>query len=393
MVGYDIVIVGAGIMGASVAWHLTEAGSDARIAVIERDPRFTRAGSTATNSCLRQQFTTPTNILASRYTAEIIRDFPAHARDARAPGIALDPFGYLYLAADPPAADALRRAHALQTSLGAGTVLLDRAALAARFPFIRGGDIVLASWGSRDEGYFDGHAMWSHWRRAARDRGVVFLEGEVAAVSRAAELGRVTGVSLADGTRLACGWLVNAAGGRAADLAAMAGISIPVERRKRFTYVFEAERPLPAPLPLTVDPCGVHMRSDGRLYMAGAAPQPDLPVSADDFDDRPALWEERVWPALAARVPAFEAIRLRRSWVGHYDFNTFDRNALLGPAPDCPNLILCCGFSGHGLQHAPAVGRGAAELILTGAFRSLDLGAYAPTRLAAPPASAEGAVI
>lgn len=390
---YDILIVGAGIMGASAAWHLIRRDLALRIAMVERDPTFMFAASTATNSCLRQQFTTEVNIRASQYTADIIRDFRAHTGDAEAPEVALVPFGYLYLAADPAGAKALRQAHALQSSLGAGPRLLDRDALAAAFPFIDTTDITLASHGTRDEGYFDGHALWSYWRRAAKRAGVTEIRGEVVEVDRVLDEGRIRGVTLLDRTRIACDWVVNAAGGRAGEFAKLAGEDLPVERRKRFTYVFEAERPLPAKLPLTIDPSGIHVRSDGALYMAGAAPPDDVAVAADDFTDQPDLWEDRVWPALAARVPAFEAIRLRRSWVGHYDMNMFDRNAILGPGPNCPNLVHCAGFSGHGLQHAAAMGRGVSELVHSGRFESLDLSAFSPARLTGRAGSVEGAVI
>ena len=242
-----------------------------------------------------------------------------------------------------------------------------------------------------DEGYFDGATMFDWFRRRARALGADFVQAEVTGLDIAG--GRVTGVRLASGEAVAVGAVVNAAGPRAAEVARMAGLDLPVEPRRRFTYVFEAAEPLPADLPLTIDPAGVHMRTDGRLYMAGCAPEADLAVDPTDFRDDPDRWQEHVWPVLAARVPGFERIKLRRSWVGHYAYNRLDQNAILGPAAEIPNLYFANGFSGHGLQQAPAVGRGLAELLVHGRYLSLDLSALGHDRIAAGRPLVEPAII
>jgi glycine/D-amino acid oxidase-like deaminating enzyme len=137
--------------------------------------------------------------------------------------------------------------------------------------------------------------------------------------------------------------------------------------------VFEAERPLGQDLPLTIDPTGVHVRSDGGFYMVGATPDHDPAVAFDDFGADHSIWEDNVWPALAERIPAFESIRVVNEWVGHYAYNTLDQNAVLGPDDRVANFLYANGFSGHGLQQSPAVGRGLAEWITTGGWRTLDL--------------------
>jgi glycine/D-amino acid oxidase-like deaminating enzyme len=248
------------------------------------------------------------------------------------------------------------------------------------YPFYDLEGVHLASLGTRDEGYFDGAAMFDWWRMAARRGGVRFLTGEVVGVDLAGD--RVTCVRLADGGQVACDWLVNAAGPRAARVAAMAGLALPVEPRKRYTFVFDAERPLQRDLPLTIDPSGVHVRSDGAGYMAGCPPVEDGPVAPDDFEIDHTLWEDRVWPALAARIPAFEAIRLRRVWAGHYAYNTLDQNAVVGPHDRVANFLFCNGFSGHGLQQSPAMGRGLAEWITEGRWATLDLSDLSYARIA-----------
>ncbi len=173
----------------------------------------------------------------------------------------------------------------------------------------------------------------------------------------------------------------------------MAGIEIPVEPRKRYTFVFAAETPLIRDLPLTIDPAGVHMRTDGNHYLAGCAPDDDRAVDYDDFVEDHSIWQEKAWPVIARRIPQFEAIKLTNSWVGHYAFNTFDHNAILGPHTQVGNFIFVNGFSGHGLQQSPAMGRGTAELIAHGGYRSLDLSAFNYERIANGTPFVEKAVI
>lgn len=369
---YDVIIAGGAMIGSSIAWWLArDPGFDGRIAVIERDPSYRWASTSHTNSCLRQQFGTEINVRISQFCAEFIRSFGDRMQDDEAPEIALREFGYLYLADSDGAAAALREAQALQAGLGAGTRLMSPEEIAADWPFYDLDGILLGSHGTRDEGYFDGATVFDWFRRKARAMGVEYITDEVTGIERSGP--RIDAVRLASGARLACGTLVNATGPRAALTARMAGLDLPVEPRKRYSFVFDAAEPLEKPLPLTVDPSGVHMRSEGRYYLAGCPPDDDRAVAPDDFAEDHSLWEQKVWPALAARVPAFERIKPKQSWVGHYAFNTLDQNAILGPHPAVPNFLMANGFSGHGLQQAPAVGRGLAEWIVHGAYRSLDL--------------------
>ncbi len=173
----------------------------------------------------------------------------------------------------------------------------------------------------------------------------------------------------------------------------MAGIKLPVEPRKRYTYIFAAENPLDRDLPLTIDPSGVHMRSDGQNYLAGCPPDIDPAVDYDDFEQDHSLWEEKVWPAIATRIPQFEAIKLINSWAGHYAYNTLDQNAILGPHTETKNFFFANGFSGHGFQQAPAMGRGVAELLTYGEFRALDLSPFSYARIPANQPFVEKAVI
>ena len=388
-----IVIVGGAIMGSSLAWWLTEMGHPARdITVVERDPSYAACGTAFTNSCIRQQFGNPLNIAISQFGADCIRDFGRLVGDARVPPIRFHTFGYMYLA-DTAAAEArLRAMHAVQVAAGAGTRLMTPGALAEAYPFYDLDGIRLGSHGTRDEGYFDGTTMFDWWRRLARERGVTYLHDTVTGIDTTG--GRVRGVACASGARIAADAVVNAAGPRGAQVARMAGRDLPVEPRKRYSWVFEAARPLDRDLPLTIDPSGVHVRQDGPgTYLAGATPAEDPGVAPDDFAGAWEIWEDVVWPAVAARIPAFEEIRVVQSWVGHYDLNTFDHNAIVGADPELPGYYVLNGFSGHGLQQSPAMGRGMAELLVHGAYRTLDLSPFAPGRIAANEPFPETAVI
>ena len=370
---YDVVIVGGAIYGSSIAWWLTRTpGFQGRVLVIERDPSYRFASTSHTNSCIRQQFSTEVNIRISQFGAQFVKSFRDFmGGDPEVPALALQSFGYLYLAATPAAAATLQEVQALQQSLGAGTRWLDRDQIAQAYPFYDLDGILGGNHNLVDEGYFDGGTMFDWFRRMARRRGVEYIHAEVVGMTRGP--GGIEAVTLADGTSIGCGTVVNASGPRAAATARMAGLDIPVVPRKRFTFIFDAATPLDRTLPLTIDPSGVHMRSDGRYYMAGCPPDDDQDVAFDDFAPDHGIWENKVWPAIATRVPQFEAVKVINEWVGHYAYNTLDQNALLGALDGLPNFLFANGFSGHGLQQSPAIGRGIAELIAYGEYRSLDL--------------------
>ena len=240
-------------------------------------------------------------------------------------------------------------------------------------------DLAGGSLGLADEGWFDAYALLQAFRRKARSLEVEYVTGEVTGVE--VEGDSVREVRLADGSRLACDWLVNAAGPRAASIAAMVGVELPVRPRRRFVYHFDCRTKV-APAPLTIDTTGVYFRPEGPAYIGGYSPRAgeEDPDSFDLTFDR-APFEDVIWPSLANRVPAFEAIGLLDGWAGLYAVNTLDHNAVLGPHPGIGNLLFANGFSGHGLQQAPAVGRGLAEWIATGRYETLDLSGFGYDRI------------
>jgi glycine/D-amino acid oxidase-like deaminating enzyme len=372
---YDVVIVGGAMYGSSVAWFLADNSDfDGSILVVERDPAYSACSTVHTNSCIRQQFSTALNVRISQFGVEFIKNFREFlGNDERVPEIPIQSYGYMYLADNESFAETLRESQRVQASCGAGTKIMSGQEIKQDYPFYNVDDIVAGSHNLVDEGYFDGGTIFDWWRRSAKERGVEYIGNEVVSMQKNSNGTRVESVTLLSGEAVHCGKVVNASGPRAVLTSRMAGIEIPVEPRKRYTFIFDAEKPLDRDLPLTIDPSGVHMRTDGAYYLAGCPPDDDLAVDYDDFDQDYSIWEEKAWPAIANRIPQFEAIKLINSWAGHYAFNTFDQNAIIGPHNVVENFIFVNGFSGHGLQQSPAMGRGTSELITYGEYRSLDL--------------------
>jgi glycine/D-amino acid oxidase-like deaminating enzyme len=376
----DVVIVGGGIAGSAVAYFLrTEAAfAGRRIVLIERDPSYREASTARSAGGIRQQFSTPENIAMSQATLAMFRDLRSlFGADA---DVGLREQGYLILA--PPGGRSLLAENvALQQSMGADIAQLDADRLAARFPWLSTDGVAAGGLGLTGEGWFDPLSFASLMRKAATASGVAVVHDRVTQVHVRS---RVEGVSLAGGGRIACSALVNAAGPWAGDLAALAGLVLPVEPRKRFVYVIDCREASDALhlAPLTVDPSGVWFRPEGRLFICGKSPEEGEEPATGDLDaiDH-AFFDEQVWPQLALRVPAFEAIKAVNAWAGYYDTNTLDHNAVIGPHPDVSNFYFVNGFSGHGAQQAAAAGRAVAELIAHGRFASLDLTRFGYARI------------
>lgn len=389
---YDVVIIGGAITGSSTAWFLSRNKDfTGTVLVVERDQSYEFAATSLSNSCIRQQFSTELNVKISQFGAEFSQNLPKYM-GGEAPKLKIRNFGYMYLAADEGFAAVLRAQQKVQVDAGAETQILTPAQIKEAYPFYAVDDLVLGSINLRDEGYFDGYTMFDWFRRQARAQGIEYVSNEVVAITRAAN--RIQSVTLASGEVIACGQVVNASGTRGAKTAAMAGITIPIEPRKRYSWIFSAETPLDRDLPLTIDPTGVHFRQDSdTTYLAGGHADLDPAVAFDDFTMDHNIWQDHIWPIMATRIPQFEAIKVIREWAGHYDHNVLDQNAIVGPHPEVTNFLFLNGFSGHGLQQSPAMGRGTAEWLTYGAFRSLDLTPLGFERITANRPFIEGAII
>jgi glycine/D-amino acid oxidase-like deaminating enzyme len=393
---YDVVIIGGAIMGCATAWFLTKNPDfDGRILVVERDPTFSQASTTHTNSCIRQQYSTALNVKISQFGADFINNIRTYmGGDERVPQLSIRNFGYMYLANTPTFADTLRTNHKVQVGQGAATELLTTDQIKARYPFYNVDDILLGSINTVNEGYWDGGAVFDWWRRQSRENGAEHIHNEVVAINCNAADDRVESITLRTGQVISCGQLVNASGPHAAVTAKMAGIDLPVEPRKRFSWIFRAEQPIEQDLPLTIDPSGVHVRENGGgTYLAGGHTDVDPAADFTDFTMDHEIWEDFIWPNLANRIPQFEAIKVQSEWAGHYAYNTLDQNAIIGPHTVVKNFFFQNGFSGHGLQQSPAMGRGMSELLTYGEFRTLDMSSLGYERVATDTAYIETAVI
>ncbi|MBB5753324.1 NAD(P)/FAD-dependent oxidoreductase [Prosthecomicrobium pneumaticum] len=377
---YDVVIVGGAVHGASAAYHLAaHPGFSGRVLLVEKDPTFRFAATALSAGSIRQQFSSAVNIAISLEGIAFLRAIGTILEvEGDRPSIGLVEGGYLFLAT-PAGAAQLAENHRLQTALGADILHFDAPDLPAQFPWLSTEGLAAGAWGRSGEGWFDGYGLMQALRRKARALGVETVSAEVVAVER--EGGRATGVRLADGARIAAGRVILAAGSGTAPLMAGLGLPLPVVPKKRMVFTFACRERL-AGFPLLIDPTGVYCRPEGEGFIAGVAPDDLDGPPAEDFEVDHTLFEETIWPVLAARIPAFEAIRPGRAWAGHYDMNLFDHNAVVGPLP-LAGLLVANGFSGHGLQQAPAVGRGLAELVVAGRYETLDLAELGYDRIAA----------
>lgn len=375
----DVVIVGGGGVGSAIAYFLSRLEPRLRIVVYERDPTYAQASTALAAGGIRQMFSTPENIWMSQFGFSFIEGAADElAVDGERPDLGLKRESYMRLAA-AGAREEIETQVELQRSCGAHPTVLEQQELADRFPWLNTEDVSFAVLGGGGEGVFDPYGLLQALRRKAINQGVEFRAAEVVSVDRAAD-GAATAVRTADGARQACGLVVNAAGPRAAAVAALAGLELPVRPLKAHTFAFRAQTPVLG-CPIVLDHVsGFNFKPEGALFLA-AWPREAEPRDADDFEPDEALFEAEVWPALAHRVPAFEAVKLIRAWVGHIEWNTFDGNPVLGPHPECGNFFFAAGFSGHGAQHIPAAGRGMAELLAHGQYRSLDLSRFGYGRL------------
>lgn len=376
----DIAIIGAGIVGAATAYALrVTLKSDQRVMLIERDTSYQTCSTGRSAGGIRQQFSTPENIALSLATLALVRDLKRYfGPDA---DIGFREYGYLVLAS--PDGEVTIRQNALVQQAGGGDIhIADSKALAARFPWLQTDGIAAGAFSMSGEGWADPSALMNLLRNAAIAAGATLVEGDVEGLDVNGD--RITAIRLADGRSVRATHVVNAAGAWSGQVAHLAGVHLPVEPRKRFVYVVDCRDASDAlrRAPLTVDPSGVWFRPEGRAFICGVSPDTDSEPAAENLDKiDEAPFNEIVWPALAARIPAFESLRLTGSWAGYYDYNTLDQNALIGRIPGFSNFSTATGFSGHGFQQAYAAGRAVAEEIEFGRQTTLDLRRFSPGRV------------
>lgn len=379
---YDVVCVGGAMMGSSVSYWLSEnTDFTGTVLVVEPDPTYNSAQTTRAQNSIRAQFTNPLNIALSQFGMDFIEHFHDNVEvHGESPALNFRGTGYLFLADDDDDYERLQTESVDQLAMGAEVTMLRPDELARRFPYLDATQVAGGRLGGLREGSFDGWALFQGFRQRAMHNGVTFVKDTVVGLDTSA--GRVQSVRLASGRSVGVEWVVNTAGCSAKQIAAMVGLELPIEPRARTSFVFDCRQPIAENVPLTITPAGVHFRREQHHYMCGAVPDDDVTVDIDDLDPRDGEFEDLIWPVLARYVPQFDRVHVVASWGGQYDYNTLDHNLVIGPSAQVENFLFANGFSGHGLQQGPAVGRAINELITYGEYRTIELGPLGYDRIA-----------
>ena len=372
---YDILIVGGGIMGSSVAYNLINADSTLRIAVIEMDSAYENSSTTRSAANARIQFSLRQNIEISQYAFETLKKFnESMAVDGATVDVRFRQEGNLFLV-DKEGRGASEKAFALQRELGCSVEWWSTEKIKEVYPLYDPSGMEGGTFGPED-GHLDAYGMLMGYRKKAISLGVEYINDEVVRICK--DSGRATGVCTGAGKELNAKYVVNCAGAWAAGVAETAGIGIPVEPVKRQIFILDTKVKPEGPLPLTILPSGLYFKTEGDLILLGKSLAED-PVGFS-FSWHEQRFLDILWPELAEFVPAFDAVKIKRGWAGLYAENRLDGNAILGEWPELKGLILANGFSGHGLQQAPAVGRYLTELILE-KEHILDLSVFSAERI------------
>jgi glycine/D-amino acid oxidase-like deaminating enzyme len=373
---YDVIIVGGGIMGSTTAYYLAKKDPQLKVAVIERDLAYTRASTTLSMVNARIQFSLKQNVQISQYAFHVLDRFETEMTVAgNRPNIAYHREGNLFLHADAAVPEA-RAAMAMQQELGCQVDWLRPDEIKARFPLYDPQELAGGTLGTQD-GHFDAYAVLMGYKANARARGAVYIEDEVTAVL--VDKARISGLKTASGATYFSPVVVNCAGAWCSQLAITVGVNLPVNPVKRQCFCVDPAVKPKGSLPLTVLPSGLYFRTEtGGRVLVGKSMLDD-PVGFNFTWDQHRFMDI-LWPELAQFVPAFERLKLVRGWAGLYAVNTLDGNAILGEWPEIKGFYLANGFSGHGLQQGPAVGRYMSELII-GEPHALDLSVFSARRI------------
>lgn len=370
-----IVIVGGGLIGSGIAWYLAKDAA-ADVVVVEPDPTYEFAATPRSVGAVRLIQGLRENLQMSLYGREFYTNFETLIDTGGDPiGTGFDASGFMFLG-QGESVRAFERDHRMSREVGADVRLLDRSALEAMMPSFQFADVDAALY-SPGDGRIDPHAALQGFRRGAIHRGVTYRKDRVTGISH--DNSRATAVALESGEQLDAEVVVNAANCWAPDICRMVGMEIPVEPVRRQTFFFDVQSEIET-FPGVRDHTGMSVRPEGAGYIVGKTAQGGKAGFFWDLDHTE--FDDTLWPLMARRCRSFEAVKYRGGWVGHYDQNRLDGNPILGPwVGGLENFFVAAGFSGHGLQHAPAVARGIAELVLHGEYRSLDLSIFSYRRV------------
>jgi len=366
---FDILIVGGGVMGSSIAFHLANDGFEGRIAVFEKDSSYERASTVLSVGGIRRQFSTEVNIRIGQYSLSFYREFGERMEvEGERPEIDFKPRGYLFLGNEKNW-PLLVKHQRFQQSLGVETRLLNIDETLRIIPDLHTEDLVGSSF-SPGDGYMDPYSVLQGFVKKAKHLGVEYIHQEVVEILRKGN--RLEGVKTRDGTTYFSPILVNAAGPYAGEVGKIADIEIPVVPVRRMVYLFKPPRLFGYDLPLTIDTSGVYfLHETGRQILTGKSRLEEPPAVNFTWDRN--YFNEVIWPFIAHRVPLFDELKLVSGWAGLYEINQWDSNGIIGAHPEVVGFFMAVGFSGHGFQQAPAVGKALSELIRLGRYETVDV--------------------
>jgi len=364
----EVVIIGGGIIGVSIAYYLAKKGAG-KVVVLERGIM----GEGSTGKCaggIRTQFSTGINIRFSLLSLKVFEGFQAEF------GVdpEFHPVGYLFLAAQERQWQVLKETAQRMQGMGLDVKVLDPDEIQRQWPFLRVDDLLGGSY-TKGDGYAGPYEVLQGFAKGARRLGAMLREAtEVTGIQ--VKKGRVQAVEVATGERVVTPVVINAAGPYAGQVAAMVGLDLPVRPVRRQLFFTDPFQELPSCFPLVIDlEHGWYMRREGEgLLLAG-------PQDAESSFNERVDFEAQEWTAARSlhRVPILERARIVRGWAGLYDISP-DHHAIVGPFPEIRGFICANGFSGHGFQHSPAVGILVAELIAEGHAKTIDIYPLRPQR-------------
>ena len=366
---FDILIIGGGIMGSSIAYHLKKDGFEGTVAIFEKDSTYEFSSTTLSAGGVREQFSTEVNIRLSQYSIDFYEKFDeAMAVNGEKAHAEFRQRGYLFLASETNWPLIEKNCH-FQKRLGANVNLLSVEEALKIIPHLNPTGLVGASFGRKD-GYLDPYGTLQGFIKKARNLGVRYVNDEITGILK--DRSQVNGVTTRKGDKYTGAVIVNAAGPWAAEVGKMAGVDLPVDPVRRMVFVFQPSEIFNYDLPLVIDVTGLYFRHEtGKVIMAGKSILDEPPGFNFKVDN--AFFNQTMWPILADRIPVFDRLKLIKGWSGLYEINRLDSNALLGEYPGLKGFYMAIGFSGHGFQQAPAVGKVMSELIRLGRYETIDV--------------------
>jgi FAD-dependent oxidoreductase domain-containing protein 1 len=365
----DVVIIGGAVMGSSIAYNLLNDGFDGKVLILERDPTYEHSSTALSVGGIRQQFGTKVNIDIARYSVPFYEKFDELMEvEGEKPHVDFRRRGYLFLGKEEKWS-VMKRLHEFQTAQGVDVRLLKPQEILDIIPHINLEGVTGATFGARD-GYLDPHGVLTGFVRKAKSLGARYINDE--AVEIGVTSNKVEGVKTRGGEWIQAPITVNAAGPFAQEVGMMVGIDIPVDPLRRMVFECIPPKEFDYEVPLTIDTTGFYFRTEtGGRILAGKSNE-DEPIGVNFAWERTFFYEE-VWPQLAHRIPLFDRLRLQGGWAGLYAENRLDHNAILGEHPELTGFYMAVGFSGHGLQQAPAVGKALSEAIRLGRYETVDV--------------------